>query len=222
MERTDSAGEETGGPPRHGWRRVWSPRMGLPLALVTSCVVAAIVAVAGVGDGGRSGAPAPRGEAAVLHRNGASLAAAWAFRPKSVDDMVSRATVGGVATVAKIAAGAPLRGDEPDDVMPTQRITFRFDQRWFGSGPAELVLYKTGNNATWIEDDPPYAVGEKYVMFVSPRPEEPSTYLNVAPDGRLKVQDGRLRPLVEGAVARSLGGASVAEAEQTADVARGR
>jgi hypothetical protein len=59
-------------------------------------------------------------------------------------------------------------------------------------------------------------------MFVSPRPGDPGTYLNVAPDGRLKVQDGRIRPLIEGAVAKRLGGANLAAAEQTAESVRGR
>lgn len=164
----------------------------------------------------------PLGNAAVLHPDGASMGATWAFRPRSVDQMVARAKVGGLATVTGIAAGPALRGDEPDDVMPTQRITLKFDEQWVGSAPSEIVLFKSGSNSSWIEDDPPYKVGEKYLIYASPRPEDPATYLNVAPDARIKVQDGRLRPLVEGSVAQQLGGRAPADAKAATNAAEAR
>jgi hypothetical protein len=172
-------------------------------------------------DSGETAAPAPLGNAAVVHTPGARLGAVWAFRPRNLPELAGKASSVALASVTNVADGPPLRGDEPDDVMPTQRISFKVEDRWAGSSPSEFVLFKTGSNRNWIEDDPPYSVGEKYLMFVSPRPEDPGTYLPVAPDGRIKLIGGNLRPLIEGAVAASLGGRATAEAKQLTVAARG-
>jgi hypothetical protein len=190
------------------------------LAVAGSVALAVTLLVIGRGSD-EAAAPTPRGNAAVLKADGASMTAAWASRPRTLAEMALRAKSVALVTVTAIAQGAPIRGDEPDDTVPTQRIRFEVKDRWRGSSPATFVLFKTGTARWWIENDPPYEVGEQYVLFASPRPDDPTTYLPEGPDGRIKVVDGRLRPLIEGPAAAALGGRGVAQAKQSTAAATG-
>jgi hypothetical protein len=176
--------------------------------LITSCLVVL------AGDGETETPSVPRGEAAVLHTEGASFGASW-MRPKDFHDMVRQADVAVRATVTDVAAGPPLTTIDPATETPTQRIKFVVDEQWYGRPLETFVLFKTGTQEAWIDDDPPYAVGEQYVMFIRPRTDDPTTYINVGPDGRQKIIDGHLRPVIDGDVARRLGGLSVADAKRT-------
>lgn len=194
-----------------------------PLLLGALGVALAALAGAAVLSAGerKAGHKSLRGHAAVLHTPGATMSAVWASRPKTLTEMAGRAQSVVKATVTDITNGPPLVGDEADDVMPTQRITFKIGERWRGSSPREFVLFKTGSATRWIEDDPPYSLGEQYVLFVSRRPGD-GTYLPVGPDGRIKVQEGRLRPLIDGPVAATVGGLSVPQARQVTTNPAGR
>jgi hypothetical protein len=182
------------------------------LVLGTAAALLAVVLIAR--DGPDASGAVARGNAAVLHVPGASMGATW-MRPMGFSDMVAKTDHAVLATVTAVEAGPAEMSDEPGDPgTPTQRISFRVDERWRGPSIDSFVLYKTGTQSIWIDDDPPYHVGEQYVMFVRARAGDPRTLLNVGPDGRIKIVDGNLRPLIEGAVAARLGGLTVAQARQ--------
>lgn len=141
--------------------------------------------------------------------------ATW-VRPYDVADLAQRATGVVAAEVTDISVGAAI--DPPDvsvhptPAIPTQRIRFRVDAVLRGDAPKTFTLFRTGSRDFEIEGDPPYAVGERYVMFIEP--QRASTgggitglYLPVGPDGRLKLEgDGRLRTFIKGGPAAALSG----------------
>lgn len=150
---------------------------------------------------------------------GALAHATWLFRPESLRELAKNTPTAVVATVEVIVPGPPVTApDDPADSPPppSQLIAFTTDERWFGDAPNRFTLFKTGSQDEWIEDDAPYEVGAKYVLFVRPRRDDPTLYIPVAPDGRLRVIDETLRAVAEGPVGERLGGLSVGEARRAA------
>lgn len=150
----------------------------------------------------------------------------WFFRP---DDLKSLARRGGsavVATVRSIDKGPPLGpadGGEFGDVapIPTQRVAFSTEETWYGPVPEQFVLFKTGSDQAWIEGDPPYVVGETYVLFLDASPGPGGdTFVPVAPDGRLKVRDGLVDAVIPGAVEREVDGRSIGTIKQLSNASR--
>jgi hypothetical protein len=94
---------------------------------------------------------------------------------------------------------------------PTQRVALAVEQRLLGNAPARVELFKIGSQTEWIEEDPPYSVGERYLLFVRPRRGDGRrAWLPVSPDGRLRVtRAGDLQPLATGPVADALRRTSV-------------
>ena len=136
--------------------------------------------------------------------------AAWAFRPDDLEDLADDAEALFEGTVMAIRPGPAMAESsvpipDPHDI-PTQRVVFRVDDVVYGELGDEVVLFKAGDDDGYFEGDPPYQVGERYLMFVGRRNTPPGTYLNWAPDGRLKVKNGKLEPFVGGMVADKLKG----------------
>ena len=103
-------------------------------------------------------------------------------------------------------------GPDPDESgpVPTQRIGFATQAVLKGGIAARFSLFKTGTQNFTLEGDPPYAVGEQYLLFIEPRGD--GTYLPVAPDGRVRITPtATVAPLIEGAVAAEIGGRSVVD-----------
>jgi len=97
-----------------------------------------------------------------------------------------------------------------DDEIPTERVRVEPLQKFKGALPSSTLVFRTGDGTFALEGDPPYAVGETYVMFMSPRGEGDGSYLPSGPDGRLRVRDdSRVDSLIDGPVAESLNGETV-------------
>lgn len=137
---------------------------------------------------------------------GRSLSAAWAFRPDDLAALTKRSAAVVVATVTGIEPGPSIDdgSGEPGFAIPTQRIAFAADETWIGDVPAKFKLFKTGSQAVYMDGDPPYAVGERYLLFIAPREGDRSTWINPAPDGRLRLRGDTLEPLIDGPVGRAL------------------
>lgn len=151
--------------------------------------------------------------------------ASWVYRASSLDDLVQHSRAAFEAKVVAITAGPPLL-TEPDletgenvPPIPTQRIHLAVQRNWFGNPGAEVTLFKTGSDKEYIEDDPFYAVGEEYVIFLGDERGDGS-FLPAGPDGRLKAIRGKLKPVADGPVGQRLAGASVEQARQAALAAR--
>jgi hypothetical protein len=91
----------------------------------------------------------------------------------------------------------PLQGLPPEEAArhPNQRITFEVQQTLRGTAQGTIRLFYLGDETLFVEDDPPYQVGETYVLFVEPKLDEPGTYLVISPEGRYQVVNDRLEPI---------------------------
>jgi hypothetical protein len=138
----------------------------------------------------------------------------WAFRPRSLRALVEASRFAAIATVTGVEAGPPLpQGDPNEPDTPTQRVAFEVTRRVLGRAPSRFTLFKTGSEEVWGEGDPPYVVGERYLLFVRKRRDDAGMYLPVAPDGRLRiVQGGLVESLIHGRIARLLAGLTMREA----------
>jgi hypothetical protein len=141
------------------------------------------------------------------------VSASWAFRPRTVEELAARAKLVVEAEVAGVRRGAPMwpRGDSPyATAIPTQRIDLKVTDSLRGAASAgdELTLFKTGGEREGmvlsLEGDPPYRVGERYVLFLEPRGD--GTFIPSAPDGRLRLGADGAEPLIEGPVGEALRG----------------
>lgn len=131
--------------------------------------------------------------------------ASWVFRPASLVELVRHSPAAVEARVIAIRPGPPLM-PEPDratsvaaPAIPTQRIELAVTRAWWGTGGGRIGIFKTGSETEYIEDDPFYAVGEDYLIFLGERRPDGSL-LPSAPDGRLRVVAGRLQPVAKGPV----------------------
>ncbi len=138
----------------------------------------------------------------------------WGYAPRSLAEMVRRTKHAVFAQVTSVRQGPPENLDEPGheiEGVPSQRIRFRTEQRWFGHVGSRFRLYKTGTQHGWGEGDPPYVRGERYLVFLGTRRDDGS-FLPTAIHGRLRLDTGLLRPFIGGPVARRLAWLTVDEA----------
>lgn len=161
-------------------------------------------------------APAVQSDGQVASgKSGAVAHAYWVNRPETLDRLTALSTAAVVASPITIVPGPSLVTDDLDVApIPTQRVTFKVEEKWFGDVPDEFVLFKTGSSEQWIEHDPPYQSSERYVLFMQPRPD--GLYIPAAPDGRLGLDNGRVKPFIPGPLAQKFAGVSVEDLRQMA------
>jgi hypothetical protein len=143
----------------------------------------------------------------------------WAERPDDVQELGEAATAVVQAQVTGVESGPPLLdpadADDPDQAIPTQRISFDTASVLEGQMPGTFKLFKTGTSDLYLKGDPLYAVGETYVLFLEPRDGEPGTYVPVAPDGRLAIDaQGEADAVIAGPVAQELEGQTPEQIDQ--------
>lgn len=216
-------------------RRRFNGRLFAATAVAVGGLAAAIAAF------GTAGAPAPTateraatrvpaGDEEVHARHGApSFKASWGNRPASVEALATGAETVIVGRVAQIREGPRAGADESqfhagDEAgMPTQRVTFEVEDTWAGQAPSRLTLFKSGSQSKWMEEDPPYEMGQRYVLFVTKADRyERGLYMNPAPDGRMGVNGDRLVAVAHGALAEKLDGTSVADLKKAVQTEKDR
>lgn len=133
----------------------------------------------------------------------------------------SRAAVVATVTAVRQGPGIPTghEHDPPDPDIETQRIALRVQQRWFGRIAPTFELFKTGSERDWGQGDPPYRVGERYIVYIGDRRSDGS-YLPVAPDGRLRLRGRLAEPLIAGRVARAVAWLTAEELRTASRLAR--
>lgn len=124
-----------------------------------------------------------------------SMHATWVGGGKDSAGMTKDSKVVVVARVTAIEAGQPLTTPKAPDVkpIPTQKITLEVERALKGKGlgkKSTITVNKTGDQVFWIEGDPPYNVGEKYLFFLTAGAD--GAYIPYGPDGRVKVVNDRL------------------------------
>lgn len=138
--------------------------------------------------------------------------ASWAKRPASLKEIKARATAVVEAEVTRIESGpdlvVPDRNEPNGEIrIPTQRVGFRRLDTYAGAVESDFSVFKTGSSSVSLEGDPPYAVGERYVLFIAPRMEGDGSYLPAGPDGRLREDDrSQVQAVIPGPVADALDG----------------
>lgn len=141
---------------------------------------------------GHSGEPSP-----VWH-------ASWQFHPKTLVEANTLSAAVVHVRVVEIRQADPLvhitpaspDGTKPERRVetPTQRITLDVVQSLRGTPGGTVRLWHMGTDTIHLEGDPPYEVGQDYVLFVYPKEDEAGTYLVLSPEGRYRITGGRLDP----------------------------
>jgi hypothetical protein len=189
----------------------------------TVASVAAVALMAGA-LGSTAGNQAPSASADSVADSqavaeGAVADAFWVNRPESLQELTELSISAVRATPVSTVSGPSLLTEEPDvPAIPTQRITFEVEDRWFGEIEDKFLLFKTGSADEWIEHDPPYVAGRPYVLFLQERPD--GSYIPAAPDGRFSVIEERIRSSIPGPLADKVDGESIGEARRDATTAK--
>ena len=110
---------------------------------------------------------------------------------------------------------------------PHRRVHLEVTKLLRGNVERQFKIWQTGNDTVQLVDDPPYRVGEAYVLFLRPVDNEPGTYVHVGPPGRFRALNNKLELMprvVNVPFAAALAGKSVSELEQalSRDEAAGR
>ncbi len=127
--------------------------------------------------------------------------AVWYHNPRTLAETYDLATVVVVARVTGVNDAAdivvPVEGlDNGEHRVPNQRIALQVTRTVKGDVGSEIELFHTGNREYVLGGDPPYAVGQRYLLFLMSRDD--GTYLVVSPEGRYQVKArGRLEPVSE-------------------------
>ncbi len=145
------------------------------------------------------------GDTPLLHAN-------WYHNPRTLGQATRIASDVVVATVDYVTDGDPIRlSEDQGGDIPTQRVHFTVKRRQKGDMVAgeSFVLFQNGNDHNRFDEDPSYKVGQRYLMFLTPRPD--GTYLVVSPHGRYEVSPKGLVPATDKGFAAELEGASLSD-----------
>lgn len=138
--------------------------------------------------------------------------AVWYHNPRTLAETMELASAVVVAKVSGVYDAAdivvPVDGlEDGEHRVPNQRIAFEVSRVLKGEIESTFDLFHTGNEEFVLAGDPPYQVGETYVLFVTPR--EDGSYLVVSPEGRFGVAETGLEPASNREFAGVLRGASL-------------
>ena len=127
--------------------------------------------------------------------------ALWYENPQSLSEAVGLANAIVLAKVVEIYDEPDIvvpitpNGDEVDRV-PNQLIVLKTLRVLNGAMREETIpLFHTGNEDYILIGDPPYRMGETYLLFLTARDD--STYRVISPEGRYRVKDGSMTPMSE-------------------------
>ncbi len=139
---------------------------------------------------------------------------AYTYYPSSLEDLRQKASAVVVARVVAVV-------QQPDRITeghrnPSQRVFFEAVKHIEGDLGEQFRLWHYGTDTICQRGDPPYHIGEIYVLFVLPMETEPGTFYVPAPPARYQVVDDRLEPMRDENTpfAEALAGKTVAEFER--------
>ncbi len=177
----------------------------LALSLAAASAAAAVL----IASGSASTHSASPGRVSATGEPTRHATAMW-FRPASKRELFADASLVVYGEVEEVSEGPRLGDTRPGHELasfPTERIRVRVVESYVGDDPPEVTVFRTGGPDFSLEGDPPYRVGERHLLFLRPRADDPGVEIPVGPDGRLReLSDGRLRAVIEGGVAEELAG----------------
>lgn len=147
----------------------------------------------------------PEADAPRFHAN-------WANNPRTIGEAARMAKEIVIATVTAVTDGDDIVNRAEDGYVsriPTQRVHFNVNRSRKGELVASesFVLFQNGNEENRFDEDPSYKVGQRYLLFLTPRPD--GTYLVVSPEGRYEVTGRVLKPASHRGFAADLEGVSL-------------
>lgn len=150
----------------------------------------------------------------------------WRFRPQTFQAGRARASLIVLADIAAVERGPDLVGTHPEEPTGetrygTHRITLNVLKVYSGQAtPGQpLTLYQTGGRSDtdprplFALENPAYRQGERYVLLLESAGEE-DLFRIIAPEGRYRIGQGGVSPMVDNAVTRELRGKPLQYLEQ--------
>lgn len=150
----------------------------------------------------------------------------WRFRPQTFQAGRARASLIVLADIAAVERGPDLVGIHPEEPTGetrygTQRITLNVLKVYSGQATLgqPLTLYQSGGRSDtdsrplFALGSPPYQQGERYVLLLEPAGEE-DLFRIIAPEGRYRIGQGGVSPMVDNAVTQELRGKPLQYLEQ--------
>ena len=186
------------------------------------------------------------------HREPAPMSATWRYNPASVTEAVRIADQIVLARVTAVdqtdGLRATVRGEPNNEVhIPSEAVTLAVEKTYMGRADPEVLVFHTGGTAVQdsaapaaqsdtadgplrravhLAEDPPYVVGERYLLFLMDGPAlgvrgaRTITKAVIAPQGRFRVEaDNTLRPVTERGFANALSRQSLSTFETTLQTA---
>lgn len=131
-------------------------------------------------------------------QEGPVVHAVWYHQPRTLAETADLASAVVVARVSGVYEAEDIvvrteAFESGEHRVPNQRIAFDVQEVLQGEIGGTFDLFHTGNESFVLDGDPPYQVGETYVLFV--RPREDGSYLVVSPEGRYQVTGAGLKPM---------------------------
>lgn len=149
-----------------------------------------------------------------------SASASWKNLASTLDDAVALSTAIVVARVTDTSPGPDIAVPAPDEPGGVDRVGvdivgLTVERVLSGNAPASFALFHTATtrlyqiSSGYLDGDPPYVVGDRYVMFVRPGPNVGGMQLarSIAPEGRYTLSsDDTLHALTQRGVSPQLDG----------------
>lgn len=152
-------------------RRLPSGRSAIVGGLLAACVaVIAVGVLASSSSPTRATATDPDSASSTPHdrwHNISYVPTTPGPRPNSIGKLLEASDAVGVVEVLDIRRGVPLKepGNEGSS-FAAQEIVLKTTERIRGKLPQQIRLDRIGSSTTGTEGDPPYRLGERYLMFL--------------------------------------------------------
>ncbi len=166
-----------------------------------------------------------------------AVSSLWRHHPTSWKELDAISTTIVVAQVTAVNQNQDFVKEIPAEEGPGEDLRLKSQDivlkvlRTLKGDPGDTVtVYYSGIGAYMRDgadpdpfianEDPPYSVGETYVLFLEPNTGKPGTYWIVSPEGRFRVVEGKLQPMSEEPFAAAMRGKRVEALEQELEKAR--
>lgn len=184
-------------------------------------VAAGVAGVAAFASDDRS----PLQSGVAPDRGHGGIEASWIDSAGSLAGLRDKSDVVVVATVSQVAEGPfskpqVTRPDSDADPLPSRRIILTVDRKLAHrntSMASTIEVIQLGDERSFINEDPPYRVGDKYILGLVRRPDGKNLWRPVGPDARLLITGTRVGTWVEGPLRRELAELEAADAAKTVE-----
>jgi hypothetical protein len=142
-----------------------------------------------------------------------SAGATWRYRPRQMRDVWTRGRVVVVARVTSVTRGATIGSG--DLAMPTEVVDLAVERTLKGSRLTAVRVFHTGSGDRYADGDPPYRIGERWLLALRRQKAQRGVYLPVSPEGRYRVEaDDTVSPAMPEGMSNDLRGLALRDAAE--------